>query len=342
MKKKILAVFGCVFVLLACMIPAFAHGYENSDYPGGRITYYSAIPFSHIVASFEGTDHWIIPPLPGTYSRFSNNAAQTEFPTNPSASHELRIWSSEIEDYRYLNYTSGFNDNVTVMGADLMVWNDYEFLDNGVYDVSNFSLRLSARNFMISKADLSRFISNSPLIVKDSCTVSCSISITFNAKCADGQVRNYTISSSKSINASADQRVSIFNPLSSFAGWPTTLDGNSLFIAVDSLQIDLGFSDLRGGFSLGSLMLRDPRRMQVILDDFKTIKTETIEVPVYIDRPVEVPVPVPMEKLDMFSWIVRPVESFFELEFYPGISVGGIFTLILAAAAIFAIFKLLS
>lgn len=130
--------------------------------------------------------------------------------------------------------------------------------------------------------------------------------------------------------------------MSSFAGWPTTLDGNSLFIAVDSLQIDLGFSDLRGGFSLGSLMLRDPRRMQVILDDFKTIKTETIEVPVYIDRPVEVPVPVPMEKLDMFSWIVRPVESFFELEFYPGISVGGIFTLILAAAAIFAIFKLLS
>ena len=328
MSKRIFALIACTFIVAACALSVSAAGYLEDDFSNDYEVNYSIVPFQYMWIVDHFGQRYMVEPFANLFY-FSK--------TGGTIAEECRTVTGWVDDggvepvpeiLEYVHTMAEVHDinSVRVVNNHFTITSDSRLLTSGGFTLraADFWIRAEhwdefARHFAINqdkpagnyRSDLTVFYA-----------------VFDKQGNATESVSNYKSSATKSTLTLHPIRSAseLFDPSS-------LVDG---YIYISSLSIQVYFDGFyRGGFSLDVPYLH-PSEVDYVPHLFRIADTQIVEKEV-IKEVIKV---VPAEELDLFSWLVAPIETFFGLEVYPGISIGGIGALILVVLVVGAVLVL--
>ena len=333
MIKKIGAVLGCLFVLGLCLIPASASSYQGTD-SVNVYRQYSLIPFSSKVVS-DGMRSW----SSGADSIFLDLPVNVDPAVNPTF--------SPVESVQYgWDYAEGdapeavllsTTSSTEVYPIDYTQYSAaYSFYDFKIDNRKPNSLfvQFLAENFHITTVEW-LYLQTSAKLHFDAAT---SFAVHFDVVYyqlneAGTELVRHTGATSLQYSTDGPGDVNYFPGVYDLFTDAIYLVNHGMII--ESLSVTFDFSSYTGRFGVG--MLYSPTRRSPDSYAFVPVIQEVI-----VEKEVIKEVKVPAEDLDLFSWIISPIAKFFDLEFFPGISIGKIFGVLFAATLATVLIKWLS
>lgn len=322
--KKALIAFVLILLVLSLSVSTFALSYDGEEFK--QTKYYSLIPWSEINYS-DGSQTWRFAPYGSTYYRTTSEHGQ---PSDPSyAESDLIVvgWDftggeEPSPEQLHVSASQTYYSQASRYYANYV---NYDFGYSG--QNQNVVITLYCRNVHVTYAQWNAL--HNYCFVRLPGTSLFDLSVAINYYGVDTSTNSLA---SKNIYFEqqalvGDTSHKMFPSWEVFTngGLDTFSDGYMikdmvLTFIVDSYQGDISIGNLY--YNEGLLAPNIP-----VFDKEVTVEKEVI-------------VEVPEEELDLFSWLINPIEKFFAIEFFPGISLGGVAGVLVMILVALALIKL--
>lgn len=308
----------CLMVLTVSIYPVSASSYTDSDGPNPH-RFYALIPFSSksvtvdSYAFHSGADANFFDFALG--SGYTNDECPTR---SPIVSTQVG-WDyvSGVEPVPVVLETAQVTEHYTNSSSYYAASTNYAFKLDGSTPRS-LKVTFVADDFHIDSSKWYALANNALLYLPSAATVRVSFDVTYYSLGSDS--KSFTMhhgSTSNLVSTSGPQSVKYYPSFTTLFKESGSLINGGYSVA--RLVLTLEFDNYPGQVGLGMLY----GQSNYAVEDFGVIET-TKEV--IVEK--EVVKVVPAEELDLFSWLIPPIEAFFNLEFFPGISLGGIMSLL--------------
>lgn len=312
MKKLLLLISAVSLTALSIVAPVSAATYSDSSFDNFD-RYFAVIPwreieihdqgdvfymdafgsFLDVASEFDTLESPVFSPVVGEQLGFQYDPDASDangVPTSLAFTYE-QSFSGEVQGYqRGTNY--------------------FEFQRDG-YDLQNFNFYVWAKDFTLSKMEYSFLSSVSYIHLPANVICDVSVTVGYYVLNEDGSSWDYkTGTARKTVGDQLGGSYSYMPGINALFD-VTALSPVERFV-VSFLSVDLKFAGAPGKFGMDMLYGDEPVSVGALMSS----KVATV----YQDKIVE----VPASDLDLYSWIIGPLGKFFEISFFPGITLGGL------------------
>ena len=312
-------------VLAAVIYPVSASSYEGSDGVQPR-RFYALIPFSSKSVTVSGvTFH---SGVDGGFFDFVPEYGYDEYPTRSPISSDQVGW--DLAGDMSMLHTDFVTDPYSNNSGLYTAFDRYSFKADGSTPKS-LKLTLVAEDFHLTSDEWWDLWNNALLYLPAAATVRVSFDVTYYSMGSDGCT--FTMhhgSSSNLVSTSGPESVKYYP-----AYWTLFSESGALIdggYSIGRLVMTLEFDNYPGEVGLGMVYGQH---------EFDVEKVGVIETTKEVIVEKEVVKVVPAEELDLFSWLIPPIQAFLDMELFPGITLGGIMGVLAVVLIVFLVIRAL-
>ena len=313
----------CLIVLTVSIYPVSASSFQGIDTPN-PYRFYALIPYSTKSVTVSGTT--FSSGVDGGFFDFLPECELPDYPTRSPISSEQVGWELDgaINTLQTDFVTEPYSTGSNYYGA----FDYYLFKANGSVPKS-LKMSLVAEDFHITADEWWDLWDNALLYLPAAATVRVSFDVTYYSLGSDGST--FTMhhgSTSNLVSTSGPGSVKYYPAYwTLFSESGTLIDGG---YSVGRLVMTLEFDNYPGKVGLGMLYAQH---------EFDVEKVGVVETTKEVIVEKEVVKVVPAEELDLFSWLIPPIQAFFNMQLFPGISLGGIISALAIILMVFLIIR---
>lgn len=323
--KKLLIVFICILCILCCMVvPTFAASFDGGEFQ--QTKYYSVIPWSEVVYSGSSST-FRFDAYGNSYYRTASGHGQVRDPAYAETEDYIMGWTYLDGDEPTLEYLTVISNQVYYSQPSQYYANyiNYDFDYNNT--TTNVQIQFICRNVHLTRTQWNSLHNYAYLNIPDSASAfDVEVSLTYWGESNNELVKKNAFNTQQALRGDTN-----INWLPSYDIFSNDVQPFNDGFMIEEMILTINIETFNGVVKLGNLYYNN----SILKPDIPVFEKE-----VYTDRIVEVE--VPPEDLNLFNWIVQPIWEFFNIEFYPGISIGGILGAFLAIMIALALIRLWS
>lgn len=320
--KKVFVIILLSLAILSLSVSSFALSFDGDEFP--QMKYTALVPWSEISVTADYCT-WRFAPFGSTFYVTNGDHGQVRDPSYAEASMGVVGWTYTDGDEPTLEVLTveavqrGYSQPSTYRGGLV----EYTF-DRARQDVV---ISFTARNFHVTRSMWNA--------LESSCWCNFPGTALFDIQCSINYYGVDSVSGDLSSKNLYFERQGLVGDTSyrMFPAW-SDLSGKGLEPFADGYtiqEITLTFlvDNYQGNFYYGNLY------------DYSTAQSYT--PPVYVKEEViekETIIEVPAEELNLYNWLIEPIEQFFLIELFPGITLGGLVGIFVMILVSFGLIKL--
>ena len=324
--KRFFSFFFVIIVLLCSVaVPCSALSYDGEEFPQSKL--YAVIPWTEIAYS-ASNQTWRFAPFGSTYFRTSSAHGQVRDPSYAESTQHIAGWTytdgeEPSPEVLTVKATQTYYSQPSIYYANFI---NYNFVYPGSQN-NNVQVVLHCRNLHVTYTQwdaLSNYCR-----AKLPGTALFDISVAINYYGVDPE-QNALVPKNIYFERQAlvgGTQYKIFPSWEVFTAGGLDTFSNGYMIQDITLTFDI--QTYQGNISIGNLYYGS----DVLRPDIPIFEKEVIVEKVVIKE-------VPQEDLNLFNWFIEPIQKFFEIEFFPGISLGAVAGIFAAIFVVLALIKL--
>lgn len=326
MKKRILTIICCLVFLLALAVPSFALSYDGNEYP--QTPFYSLIPWDEIAYTENGST-WRFAPYGSTYYRTNVQHGQDRDPAYAETEQYVVGWTYDDGEEPTVEYLTVYANQTYYSQPSIYYANYVNYqLESSSGNGTGVKLQFTCRNVHLTQTQWNALYNYAWVKATGNSIFDLSVNIAFvGVDTEQNELASRSLYFERQALTGGGSQWKYLPDWSALTA--KGLDTYSNGYMIKQITLTLEFDTLPTTFSIGNLYYN----ATVLEPDIPVFEKEVV-------TEKEIIVEVPEEELDLFSWIINPIEKFLNVEFFPGISIGGIFGIFVMIFVAIALIKI--
>lgn len=326
MKRRLLIAIVLSLCICCLCVQSFALSYDGGEFT--QQAFYAVIPWSEMTYSTNWST-WRFAPYGSTYYRTPVEHGQDRDPSYAETFQYIAGWT----------YTDG--DNPSVEQMDLYAsqtyysqpsqyyanYVNYDFNENTSVE-TNAQITLKCRNVHVTQTQWNALYNYCWAKFSGDALFDLIVDISFvGVNSTNDGLESRSIHFERQALTGNNDQWKVFPSWDAFTSKGLGTYANGYMIKEITMTFDC--STFKGIFSIGNLYYNN----SILEPDIPIFEKEII-----VEK--EIVKEVPVEELNLFNWIIGPIENFFSIEFFPGITLGGILGAFVVILVVLALIKL--